>query len=84
MPVKFTLENMLDEVYGLLNRNKRMDNLFDFEDEELSVIAEEGEDNFLELNRTWLNEEGGDLSFIKAAESNKIQQNFGKGECFQD
>ena len=55
--------------------------MFDFEDRELSVITEEGEDNFLEMNRTWMNEEGGDVSFIKFAEKNKpIIQNFGRSK----
>lgn len=80
MPLKSSLKSMLDEVYGLLNRNDQQNNLFEFDDEELSIIAEEGEDNFLEMNRTWLNEDGGDLSFIKIAESQKIQQNFGKSK----
>jgi hypothetical protein len=60
---------MLEEVYGLLNRNAEMDKLFKFDDEELSVIAEKGDEKFLEMNRTWLNDEGGDLSFLKEPKS---------------
>ena len=80
MPVKDTLKALLEETYGLLNHSKNSEKLFDFEDRELSVIREEGEDNFLEMHRTWMNEEGGDLSFIKAADKNTPQiQNFGRG-----
>lgn len=81
MPLKDTLKSLLEEIYGLLNHNKNTAKLFDFEDRELSVITEEGEDNFLEMNRTWMNEEGGDVSFIKFAEKNKpIIQNFGRSK----
>lgn len=56
-----------------------MEKLFDFEERELGMIQEAGEDNFLEMNRTWMNEEGGELSFIKNAANDKpLIQNFGR------
>ena len=81
MPLKQSLSSLLEEIYGLLNHNKNMESLFEFEDRELSMIQEEGENNFLEMNRTWMNEEGGEFSFLKNTPNDKhMIQNFGKGE----